>query len=162
MVETMESPSSSNKVTAYFAHAELIAMILTALGAKNDPVQLLASNFEQQKDRQFRSSKLLPFASSFAAVKYSCSANAGDTSSSDSVVIDEPKIMLLLNHKPLDVPWCKDRSVCTLTEMWQMFKSSPMRSCPHGICGKEYALSKGLLPDTCTHSFLSNKYFYVT
>lgn len=130
MLTQMEDDMSPNKVTAYFSHAELLTMIVTALGAYRDVEPLTAHNYETMKDRQFRTSNWVPYASSIAAVKYNCPAN------------DEPnsvKILMLLNQQPLALDWCRDGSVCTLKEMQNMFFNSTMNQCPYGICGEKFA-----------------------
>lgn len=150
MIDTMLLENSPNKVTAYFAHAELLLLMITALGAKYDHLSLLASNFEQQRNREFQTSKLVPYASTFSAVKFICSTESG-TSTSGRL---DSKILLLLNQKPITVPWCVDGYICTISEMLNMFNKSPMRNCPDDICGERFAKSngKGLKIDRCTYS----------
>lgn len=150
MIDTMLLENSPNKVTAFFAHAELLLLIITALGAKYDRSPLLASNFEQQRNREFQSSKLVPYASTFSAVKFICSAESG-TSSSGRL---DTKILLLLNQKPIKMPWCAGGYICTIAEMTNMFDRSVMRNCPNDICGERFAKSNGLglKVDRCTFS----------
>lgn len=58
------------KVTAYFTHSAAIQLFLTALNYGKDDQPLRADNFEQMKNRRFRTSNLSPFASNIAVVKY--------------------------------------------------------------------------------------------
>lgn len=150
MISAMTNSESTNKVTALFTHAELLSMLITSLGGKHDAEPLLATNFEQQKNRLYRSSKLVPYASSLAAIKYNCVLNMTSSSfsastgiSSDVKTIDEPLVVLMLNQEPFEVPWCKGKYICTLTELTDMFKNSSMKNCPFDICGDEFAHSKG-------------------
>lgn len=130
MLTSMEDDTTPNKVTAYFSHAELLTMIITALGAYQDEEPLMADNYERMKNRQFRTSNWVPYASNIAAVKYNCPA------------YDEPdsvKILMLQNQQPFAMSWCRDGSVCTLEEMQNMFYNSTMSQCPYGICGQQFA-----------------------
>jgi multiple inositol-polyphosphate phosphatase/2,3-bisphosphoglycerate 3-phosphatase len=58
------------KVVAYFAHSSAIQLFLTSLGYAKDADDLRADNYQQMKNRKFRTSVLSPFASNLAAVKY--------------------------------------------------------------------------------------------
>lgn len=131
LLNNMVNHYTSNKVTAFFSHAELVLMILTALGAKHDKLPLMADNFLQQKNRKFYTSRLAPYAASIAAVKYECMAKSGKTYN---------RVQFLLNQKPLKMNWCKKGSVCKISEIQQYFNNSTMSQCPNGICGKEFAL----------------------
>lgn len=127
LLETMEDGSSTdNTVTAHFTHSALLLMILTAIGALSNELPLLATNYEMQENRQFKLSEICPYASSLAAVKYKC--DAGQPS----------KVLMLLNQKPIAMPWCKNGSICTPTEIRRMFEQSPMKNCPYGICDKKF------------------------
>lgn len=130
LLKFVEDDTSSTKVAAYFSHAELLLMILTAFGAKRDAIPLMADNIVHQKHRHFRASRLVPYAASIAAVKYECpSAKTGH----------RRKVQFLLNQRPLKMPWCKNRSVCSIGDIRRYFDNSTMRHCPHQICGKKFA-----------------------
>lgn len=134
MINRLTDNSSSNKVTVYFSHAELLTMIITAFGIMRDAEPLVADNYVKMKNRKFRSSKWSPFASSFAAVKYNCpSVYDGEK--------DSIKILMLLNQKPIDMPWCKNRTICTIEELQNKFNNSTMWDCPYDICGSNWTES---------------------
>lgn len=141
----MEDEKSPNKVTAYFSHAELLLLMLTAFGTHNDTEPLLATNYYQQQNRKFRTSQMVPYAGSLAAVKYECPDATTDG--------EKRKILFLQNQLPLKMSWCKDESVCTLAEFRQFFNRSSMRDCPHKICGPEFEKlsdkSNTRCPDCC-------------
>jgi multiple inositol-polyphosphate phosphatase/2,3-bisphosphoglycerate 3-phosphatase len=69
MLRTLGSDTNP-KVTAYFTHASAIQLFLTALKYGKDDAPLRADNFEQMRNRKFRTSNLSPFASNIAVVKY--------------------------------------------------------------------------------------------
>lgn len=69
MVKNLES-TTNPKVIAYFAHASGIQLLLTALGVSKDLATLRADNYEEMKNRVFRTSELSMFASNLAVVKY--------------------------------------------------------------------------------------------
>lgn len=157
MLETMTSSNTSIKVSANFGHAKTMLLSLTALGAKRDAKQLLASNFEQQQNRKFKLSELDPFAANFAAVKYkcsSCNSVARNSSyytshSSDSNGDCESKVLMLLNGKPIDMPWCNGGSICTVDEISRMFQRSGMCNCPYDICGHAFVHAKDYDANFC-------------
>lgn len=131
MLHFMENESSPNKVTAYFSHAELILLMLTAFGTHNDAIPLLGTNYAQQQNRKFRSSKMVPYAANLAAIKYDCPTS--------HQIDGQRKILFLLNQKPLHMKWCAEGSICTVTELRNFFDKSPMSNCPRNICGKNFA-----------------------
>ena len=57
-------------VIAYFSHVPANLLLLTALEYAKDSEALKGSNYDQMKNRKFRSSILAPFAGNLAAVKY--------------------------------------------------------------------------------------------
>lgn len=138
----MEDENSPNKVTAYFSHAELLLLMLTAFGTHKDTEPLLANNYYQHQNRKFRTSQMVPYAGSFAAVKYEC-PNATDG--------ERRKILFLENQEPLKMNWCRDESVCTLAEFQKFFNNSPMRDCPHKICGPEFEKLSDKSNTECPH-----------
>lgn len=71
MIHHLETDSEPNAV-AYFTHSESVLLLLTALGAVKDSQPLRADNYYNMSHRKWRSSEITPFASNFAAVKYSC------------------------------------------------------------------------------------------
>lgn len=60
------------KGTFYFAHSTTLQTLLLALGFINDSQPLLASNFNELSDRQWRTSFIGPFATNLVAVFYKC------------------------------------------------------------------------------------------
>lgn len=129
-----DDKNSTNKVTAYFTHAELLILMITAFGAYKDAEKLRADNYEQMKNRKFISSKLTPFASNIAAVRYRCS-------SEKPFEQDTIKILMLLNQEPFAIPWCRGGAICTVDELRNNFNNSTMRNCPYGICGDKFPLT---------------------
>lgn len=57
-------------VVAYFSHASAVQLMLTALGYAKDGESLRADNYDQMKNRKWRTSVISPFASNLAVVKY--------------------------------------------------------------------------------------------
>lgn len=130
MIESMKNSYDDQfKVSAYFTHSTLLLMMLTAFGNVHDSIPLLAANYNQQHNRQFKCNKIVPYGASFAAVKYECSLN------------QPAKILMLLNQKPISMKWCKLGSICTVDEMERFFENSEMRNFPCDICGNEFAIS---------------------
>ncbi|KAJ6642688.1 Multiple inositol polyphosphate phosphatase 1 [Pseudolycoriella hygida] len=84
---------SQLKVTGYFAHAETLMLLFTALGAFEDPTPLRADNYETMSTRAWKTSDISPFAANLAVVKY-----PGD------------KVKFLLNEKVYKFDWCDAES----------------------------------------------------
>ncbi|XP_055378734.1 multiple inositol polyphosphate phosphatase 1 [Condylostylus longicornis] len=87
--------SNEPHIAAYFTHSANIQLLLTALGIAKDRDALRANNFHDMKNRNWKSSELAPFASNFAAIKYSCEGG------------NEKRVMFVLNQKTVDLDWCK-------------------------------------------------------
>lgn len=135
-----DSWTEPTKVTAYFSHSTMLLMMFTAFGNYYDPLPLLASNYDQQQNRQFKTNKISPYAANFAAVKYECS-------------LSKPKILFLHNQQPLSMNWCKLGSICTIDEIRKFYENSAMKNCPCDICNKKFAmLSADYLPKSLLKS----------
>ncbi|XP_063698995.1 multiple inositol polyphosphate phosphatase 1-like [Culicoides brevitarsis] len=108
---------------AYFAHSSTIQLFLTALGVAKDRESLRADNFDDMKYRHFRTSKIGPFATNIAAVKYDCPRDA------------EPnKIMFYLNEKPVNFEWCKV-GLCEYSALLRHLKRFQHADCNSFFCG---------------------------
>lgn len=111
------------KVVAYFAHSVTIRLFLTSLGIGKPQVPLTADNYENMKNRKYRSSQLAPFASNLVAIKYVCSEE----------LKTETKIMFFLNEKPVDFDWCKD-GFCNWTDVQETYKHFINADCSEIFC----------------------------
>lgn len=70
MLNHLDSPKEPT-TAAYFAHKSSILLLISAMGAYQDGINLRVDNFDQLKDRRkWKTSELSPFASNLAAVKY--------------------------------------------------------------------------------------------
>lgn len=96
--------TSSPKVILYFTHSTLIYLLLTMLGTINDATMLRSDNYEDMQYRKFQSSKICPFGSNIAAIKYECD---------DST----EKVLFLHNQKRLNISGCNS-GLCN----WSDFK----------------------------------------
>lgn len=105
MTKRLDENHSPPKVILYFTHSTLIYLMLTLFGTINDSSALRADNYKKMEHRKFQSSKICPFGSNIAAVKYVCS----DLSE---------KVLFMHNQKRLNISWCDD-GVCD----WNDFKS---------------------------------------
>lgn len=125
MIMNMKHNTKKHKVSAYFAHASVLLMLVTAFGVAQDSAPLRANNFDQDENKQFSTSKLVPYASNFAAVKYTCKTGRG-------------RVLFLLNQQPMAVNWCQSGALCTIEEIEKFYRKSSMANCPYGICGKQF------------------------
>ncbi|XP_051883820.1 multiple inositol polyphosphate phosphatase 1b isoform X2 [Pristis pectinata] len=86
----------SHTAVLRFGHAETLLPVLTLMGYFKDDHPLLANNFEEQKNRKFRSGQISPFAANLILVLYQCN----ETQS----LGEKYKLQLFLNEKPLPFP----------------------------------------------------------
>lgn len=122
MIEHLGTDSGPNAV-AYFTHSESVLLLLTALRAAKDSDSLRADNYYSMSRRKWRTSEIAPFASNFAAVKYSCLNE-----------VEREKIMFFLNEKPLYFDWCKV-GLCNLSEIKERYKEYTDANCDEYFCG---------------------------
>lgn len=93
--------------TFYFSHSEALLPFLSLLGLYKDDSPLLHTNFEQNKGRQYRTSKIGSFSTGLAFVKFEC----------DSDPIH--RILTLHQEAPIQLPKC-DQLLCD----WDQFTSA--------------------------------------
>ncbi|XP_069756753.1 multiple inositol polyphosphate phosphatase 1b isoform X1 [Narcine bancroftii] len=86
----------SHSAVLRFGHAETLLPVLTLLGYFKDEHPLLANNFEEQRDRKFRSGRISPLAANLIFVLYQCN----ETQS----LGEKYKLQLFLNERPLPFP----------------------------------------------------------
>ncbi|CAO1347101.1 unnamed protein product [Diamesa hyperborea] len=116
-------------VVAYFSHASAIQLMLVALGYAKDAESLRADNYDQMKNRKWRTSVISPFASNLAVVKYDCP--------------NEPerfKVQFFLNEKPIDFPWC-NIGLCDLSKVFETYQKFIDVDCSKIYCGTSTATS---------------------
>jgi multiple inositol-polyphosphate phosphatase/2,3-bisphosphoglycerate 3-phosphatase len=105
----------------YFGHTPNILSVVTRLGIGKDSTRLLSTNFEQMKNRKWRTSYIDPFASNIIAVLYKCK--------------DTYKAMILLNEHA--VPMGRDQCrLCPWKSIEDQFNpiTSSNLSCNLNIC----------------------------
>lgn len=92
----------------YFGHAETTIPLMTLLGLFHDERPLKADNYRQQRDRQFRTSKISSFSSNVAFVLHECDSdqlvkNEMDSKSSDGIGSRRHMLELLVNERPVNI-----------------------------------------------------------
>lgn len=85
------------------------------MGLFNDTSLLLHSNYQQMKDRVFRSSKILPFSANLALVLYKCDYGDEPEPSFNDFVI-----RFYVNEQPVVVPACGDY-VCSYNQVRDLY-----------------------------------------
>lgn len=112
LVETMQqkfsalttAPNTAFKTTFFrFAHAETMEPLLSILGLYNDTEPLQATwNWTQIKARQFKTSKLFPFASNLAMFGYDCRQARG--------LSEQFYVKFQHNEQDVVIPRCRSSS----------------------------------------------------
>ncbi|XP_067858652.1 multiple inositol polyphosphate phosphatase 1b [Heptranchias perlo] len=94
--ESERNQPISHTAVLRFGHAETLLPVLTLMGYFKDDRPLLANNFEEQRNRKFRSGRIAPFAANLILVLYQCNEAQG--------LGEKYKLQLFLNEKPLPFP----------------------------------------------------------
>lgn len=141
MLAHLESKDPGPKVITYFVHSTNLYLVLTALGVVRDLEPLTGDNYDQMSNRLFKSSKIMPFSSNFAAVKYECT--------NKDMTGNVSKILFLLNQRPIrSLHWC-DNGFCdwaTVKEKWRRFTPNVCKRkfcAPQSLASKLNAVSVG-------------------
>ncbi|XP_037908832.1 multiple inositol polyphosphate phosphatase 1-like isoform X2 [Hermetia illucens] len=100
------------RVTAYFSHSSLLQMFAIGLGVFKDSSLMTNSNYDSMEGRKWRSSKIDPFASNYAIVKYDCSKDENDPS---------PTVKFFLNQRSLEMDNCTN-GLCRLEDVLKTYK----------------------------------------
>ncbi|XP_058987574.1 multiple inositol polyphosphate phosphatase 1 [Musca domestica] len=123
MLKHLSSKTAPN-VVSYFGHSTGVQTLINALGINKDEVPLLASNYDQQGNRKWATSKIDPFAANFVAVKYECEA---DTENKE-------KAIFFLNQDAVDLSWCKV-GLCNWNEVLDRYSHLLNADCESYYCG---------------------------
>eukprot|EP00005_Dracoamoeba_jomungandri_P009468 CAMPEP_0174264182 /NCGR_PEP_ID=MMETSP0439-20130205/21601_1 /TAXON_ID=0 /ORGANISM="Stereomyxa ramosa, Strain Chinc5" /LENGTH=511 /DNA_ID=CAMNT_0015349935 /DNA_START=69 /DNA_END=1604 /DNA_ORIENTATION=- len=100
--------NNDEKAKLMFAHAETVLPFQSILGIFKDKEPLLHNSSKLFKqNRQFRATKLVPYAANVQLVLYNCSG--GETF----------KVKLLVNEKETLIPGCEENLFCD----WESFKN---------------------------------------
>ena len=105
--------------TFYFGHAETLAPLYASLGLFNDSAPLLATNYDQMKQRKFKSSQILPFSANIALVLYDCNNGLGSQTSPASE--DNFVLRVFVNEQDVIIPACNDY-VCRYQDVRDSYK----------------------------------------
>lgn len=122
MAKRLDDNRSKPKVILYFTHSTLIYLMLTLFGTIDDSTALRADNYKEMEHRKFQSSKICPFGSNIAAVKYVCS----DFSE---------KVLFLHNQKRLNISWCND-GLCNWNELKSRYLQYVDGDCEKIFCSR--------------------------
>ncbi|XP_055295864.1 multiple inositol polyphosphate phosphatase 1-like [Sitodiplosis mosellana] len=110
------------KAVAYVTHSSSLLLLLTSLGVFNDSEPLRADSYHRLSDRKWRLSKIAPFASNFAAVKYDCPND-----------IESEKVKFFINEEPIDFEWC-DAGLCDWSAVKERYKKYTEVNCDEYFC----------------------------
>ena len=133
-----------------FAHTGTVIPLLTMLGLYNDSVPPRADNFDQQANRAFRVSDIVPMAVNVAFVLYNCKYEGAKNdsieerrckghcqkSNRETFHASEMKIQLLVNEAPVPMPACGGRMYCRLKRFLSYYSHIKNNCDIKAICGK--------------------------
>ena len=89
-----------------FGHAETLGPLYAILGLFNDSLPIRADNREQQEERLFRISKIMPFSANLVFVMYECVPE--EFKDHEEVETADYYLQLFVNEKPHLIPGCKE------------------------------------------------------
>lgn len=127
-----------------FAHTGTVIPLLTMLGLYNDTLPPRADNFDQQGNRTFRISNVVPMAANVAFVLYNCQTqNAGKGNKDDieeksekAFRVSQMMVQLLVNEAPVPMPGCGGRMYCRLNRFLSYYSHIQNNCDIKSICGK--------------------------
>lgn len=110
---------------AYFGHATTFQLFLTSLGIPlHSDTPLRADNYPEMANRSWMTSKISPFATNLAVLRFDCA--------------DGAKVQFVLNQKPLQLDWCSSsEGLCTLQELRSRAAKFTTEDCATYFCPKE-------------------------
>lgn len=83
-------------VTVQVGHAETLLPLLTLLGFFKDNETLMSTNYASQRERSFRTSRMLPYAANLVLVLFDCGGQ-------------DIRLQPLVNEQPVVFPGLADR-----------------------------------------------------
>lgn len=119
LLSNMES-TDGPVVVAYFAHSTTVQLFITALGYGHLKTGLTATNFGEQADRIWTTSRICPLTSNVAVVRYDCA--------------DGIKIQFLLNERPLLLDFCDENGVCAWEDVKAKYATFAAATCKSYFC----------------------------
>lgn len=94
---------SGQSAAFYFGHAETLGPLYSALGLFNDSKPLRHDNYKEMRNREYKTSLILPFSANIAIVLYKCDHADRAASSLDDYVVK-----FYVNEQPVKIPACDD------------------------------------------------------
>nr|XP_022917214.1 multiple inositol polyphosphate phosphatase 1-like [Onthophagus taurus]XP_022917215.1 multiple inositol polyphosphate phosphatase 1-like [Onthophagus taurus] len=94
----------------YFTHSGSLLKMLCHLGIYRDHNQLLANNFEENKNRQWKVSKIDPFGNNLAFILYTCNGTK--------------KVLTMHNENIIRLPACPKSDFCDVKTIEDYYKNS--------------------------------------
>ncbi|XP_067408879.1 multiple inositol polyphosphate phosphatase 1 isoform X2 [Emydura macquarii macquarii] len=113
IAESKSSMPISSPVILQFGHAETLQPLLALMGFFKDMEPLAANNYKKQMHRQFRSGRIVPYASNLIFVLYHC-----DQAKTPE---EEYQVQILLNEKLLPFPHSEE-TVALYTDLKNHYK----------------------------------------
>ena len=93
----------------YFSHEGTLGKVMARLGLFRDAEPLRADNFVWNIGRQWRTARVLPFASNMVFVLFRCT-------------LETYKIQLYINERLVPIPGCSSAEACPYSEFVQMMR----------------------------------------
>lgn len=115
----------------YFAHMETVLPMLSLLGLFKDSPPLKADNFDQLQNRQFKTNKISPYATSVGFALYDCDTDAIRKDNKKGVLLNDifpsapTKHMIVATFKeaPVKLPFC-DSYACEYDKVRSHYNST--------------------------------------
>ena len=123
-----------------FAHTGTVLPLLTLLKLYKVDLPLRADNFEQQRNRTFRPSNIVPMSANVAFILYARTRNGTNSSSGKGTSLkrDASKmiVQVLVNEVAVQIPACKGKTYCLLKKFLSHYSYIGKRCNINRICGR--------------------------
>ena len=118
-----------------FGHSETVVQAFTALGLFKDSQPLLATNMASMKNRQFRTSEIVPFSANLAFVLFACAE--GHVHDADDRDVTAFVLKILVNEKPVTIPAC-NKEQCLYKDVRKYYHDLADHCNRKAMCGDDY------------------------
>lgn len=127
VIRSLNTSDSYTKTIFHFSHAETIIPLLCLMGLFKDAEPLLANNYEEHKNRLFKTAIIAPFSGNVAVVLFSCT---GDNP-------DSLYVQVLANEMPVALPCCNAKELCPIHQFRACFENMSKQCDFSKVCNNQ-------------------------
>lgn len=133
VIQSLNASDLYTKAIFHFSHAETIIPLMCLMGLFNDNEPLLASSYEEQNNRLFKTSNIAPFSGNIAVVLLSCKNGVEEH--------DSLNVQVLVNEISVALPCCNAKELCPLDEFRTCFGNISTQCDFSKVCSNQNPLN---------------------